>query len=345
MSLSKEFDSAVTQAENFHRSSNTAQFVQDYNKVASQLKAVDDKVDQLSLFSNNETLDDVSTENIKYIATKYHIAKFMEQYGGFSQGSASDRRERVATLAAVRRLYMNYLHRCRDYDLLEAKQQNFLDDIKDSHNPSLAELQPGDAATRRQAKIDAHKQEKLFTEALKVLDDPDTLDQMDDEVVRQILTDQLRLFALKSFQSLEDDTLELELLKNMIRMAGEDRPQPPPLQQPKGLFDKGYTDRLEMKNTELISKKGKVLKPFTLVSRDDAHAKVQGYGQKLPTMTVEELVDQELKNGGMVSESKHEEVDEDDIDAQDRELYHQREFDEFKDSHAKGSGNMKGNNG
>ncbi|GME99772.1 unnamed protein product [Ambrosiozyma monospora] len=55
-------------------------------------------------------------------------------------------------------------------------------------------------------------------------------------------------------------------------------------------------------------------------------------------MSIEELVDQELANGGMVKPQEPEpEVDEDDMNAADKETYKKREWDLFTEANPRGS--------
>ncbi|VEU21009.1 DEKNAAC101971 [Brettanomyces naardenensis] len=353
ITISRLFDAITGNAEDFHRDANRKIFVQKYSALLGQLKKLDSKVEQMHLFSSNESLDDISTENLKFLSIHYHMARFIQQFGGFGNDGTPDKKARLASLLEVNNLFMSYLHRTQDYNIIDKKQSDLLDSLKDSYHPELSEIEVKDPVMRRQSKIENYKKEKAFREALEVLQDRETLENMDDEVVRKILVDQLRYYALKSFQDLEDNLMEVELLKNMTKFEEEPTKTDEQDVRVKGKFDKGYTDKLESIERPVLSKDGRVLRPFTIVpskNREETRREVQGTGQKLPTMTVEEFVDHELKNGGMVAPSNTNEHEdnadrEDDYRYQDQETYRKREFDEFKDSHRKGSGNVKGNMG
>ncbi|QPG73105.1 hypothetical protein FOA43_000410 [Brettanomyces nanus] len=356
LTLSEEFDAVVERLNNFHRDGNRAAFVKQYNDRLDQLKDLDNKVDQLHLFSSNEPLDDISTDNLKFLAIPYHLAHFMEQYGGVRSDGAPDKRSRLVNLLHADSIYMGFLHRAQDYGILTKAQSELLDSLKENNQLELSQIEIRDPVLRRQRKIENYKKEKAFREALEVLKDKESMKEMDDEVVRNILQEQLQYYALKSFEALEGNVMELELLKNATRFEEQEVPtendsdRERKKQDQKGKFDKGFTDKVESIDNPVFSDKGRVLRPFTIVpaqTREQIRTGIQGTGQKLPTMTVEEFVDHELKNGGMVSNTnEHEDNDDKDNDQyQDKETYKQRELDEFKDYHAKGSGNTKGNMG
>lgn len=221
---------------------------------------------------------------------------------------------------------------------------------------------------RREAKIEKWQLEKMLREDVKALDHlkTDPVSQEDDDIenedeLRSLWQKKIQLCAIEAVSLLESLLMEKEMLDSVVKNVN-----PTDSLQIDGLtieedktdarikdlaFDKGFTDKVEVLDSErpLISKEGKVLRPFTIVSSDkraELKSKVFGTGQVLPTMTVEELVDYEMANGGMVKPEEPEpEIDEDDNNYQDKETYRLREWDEFTDTHKKGSGNKMGNLG
>ncbi|KAF4445654.1 TAP42 component of the Tor signaling pathway, partial [Fusarium albosuccineum] len=92
----------------------------------------------------------------------------------------------------------------------------------------------------------------------------------------------------------------------------------------------------------LLSTQGKPLQPFTLVgSRDQMARDVFRSGHNLPTMSIDEYLEEEKRRGNILQGGVEEKkvVDEDDMEAVDREMYKQREWDEFVDHNPKGAGN------
>ena len=95
----------------------------------------------------------------------------------------------------------------------------------------------------------------------------------------------------------------------------------------------------------ILSKDGKPLKPFTLLdSRQRLRDGVFRPDHSLPTMTIDEYLAEERRRGGIIEGGGEQSgaqvpVDEDDLEAADRETMKTREWDEFKENNPKGSGN------
>ncbi|KAG7885738.1 hypothetical protein KL938_000770 [Ogataea parapolymorpha] len=307
----------------------SAEYKEELKNVLDSLNSVKKSVQQMALFSVNEDIDEVSTGHLRYLAIDFYIAQVL----------GNTVINRASTLKTCNGLYLQFLYTLENYGILDKEQRSKLDAIKTSYDPQIDELRSKDPVTRRKSKIDEFKMEKGFKEKLKILESSD-FHNLDDEVVRQVYLDQLKYFALKSFQSIESNLMEIEVLANMPARPIEPVQEPDERERQKK-FDETYTDKVESLTNPILSKDGKVLRPFTIVpSRDQLQKKVFGTGQVLPTMTVEELVDQELANGGMVKESLPEkEFDEDNEEDVDRLTYKNREWDEFTDNNPRGSGN------
>lgn len=93
----------------------------------------------------------------------------------------------------------------------------------------------------------------------------------------------------------------------------------------------------------LLSKSGKPLQPFTLMDkRTDLQQGVFRSGHNLPTMTIDEYLEEERRRGGILEGGTRNEVpepDEDDLDKADEETMKARAWDEFKEDNPRGSGN------
>ena len=160
----------------------------------------------------------------------------------------------------------------------------------------------------------------------------------------------MKQFSYSAFHEIEQILFETELLKNFLKSpskfmestneTAQEKPQREATDQT------GYTERLETLNKPLLSKNGKVLRNFTLIGkRQELQGKVRGYGQYAPTMTIEEFLEKEweegrvLQGGPASAENQSTEIDEDDYKQSDIATYKAREWDEFKDTHPRGSGN------
>jgi immunoglobulin-binding protein 1 len=95
----------------------------------------------------------------------------------------------------------------------------------------------------------------------------------------------------------------------------------------------------------ILSKDGKPLKPFTLLdSRQRLRDGVFRPDHSLPTMTIDEYLEEEKRRGGMIEgggeqSGRPAEPDEENYEKADIETMKAREWDEFTEANPKGSGN------
>lgn len=328
-------------------------------------------IDRLDLFSDNETLEEVSSNYIPFINVKYYLASLfmnylLDQKATYAIDSEGDKLKfKSNNLDRSKSLFLHYLV---DLDtlgnVLSESQTLRLNSFSELYSPTFNELvgYNSNPALKRAEKIANYKLEKELNSKLAILDgyyratleeDEEALlfKRFDEEVVRAIYVDQLKLFSLHAFNNLELVVMEADVLSK--------RPSAP-LEHPEAKTDErekeeqhGYTSRLETlpfkekKFQDLISKHGKVLQPFTITSsKQDLQKKVFGTGQVLPSMSVEEYLDYELANGKMVKEEAKDTNQEENEDVYNSdEEYEKRAWDDWKDDNPKGSGNKMGNLG
>lgn len=311
---------------------------QDSDEYQGKLKELTQKflnlketVGRIGLFSDNESIEDVNTGEIQLLSVEYYLAQL------YAQNIAPSK---IHNLKKSILLYLQYLRSLSNYDLLTKDEVDKLDKLRE--DPFEIKNLSDTAMLRRDEKIAAYKLEKTLTTKIEYLSklesDENEYNNADEEEIRQLYIDQLKLFTLKTFNNIRFITQELEILQNIPE------PKIEPIEDKEETKDPtGYTEKLETVDKAFLSKEGKILKPFTIVKRDDLKKKVFGTGQYLPTMTVEDFLEQELANGGMVTgggnDGPEESSDEDDFDKNDRDTYKAREWDDFTESHAKGSGN------
>jgi len=101
-------------------------------------------------------------------------------------------------------------------------------------------------------------------------------------------------------------------------------------------------DRLSASNTgPILSQGGKPLRPFTLLdSRQTLQKGVFGPGHNLPTMTIDEYLEEERARGGIIegggaASGLSPEPDEDNYEKGDAETMKAREWDEFVEANPK----------
>ena len=114
----------------------------------------------------------------------------------------------------------------------------------------------------------------------------------------------------------------------------------------------GYSERLDGPTTmaglgrrggPLLSPGGKPLQPFTLTDKQtQLRQGVFKSGHNLPTMSIDEYLEEERRRGGIVEgggDLPQPETDEDNIEAVDAATMKAREWDEFVEANPKGAGN------
>lgn len=115
----------------------------------------------------------------------------------------------------------------------------------------------------------------------------------------------------------------------------------------------GYSERLDVglsqmlkggQSGPLLSKSGTPLQPFVLTSkRTELQKGVFRPSHNLPTMTIDEYLEEEKRRGGIIEGGDQSanpiEIDEDDLEKADEETMKARAWDEFKEANPRGSGN------
>lgn len=156
----------------------------------------------------------------------------------------------------------------------------------------------------------------------------------------------------QTFQSLESIAQELHIisLAPPAPPQGQNALAPDDRQNGRGDRD-NYSDRLDTQlpglkhSGPILSSDGKPLRPFTILdNRQRLQKGVFGPDHNLPTMTIDEYLEEEKRRGGIIEGGGEQsgirpEPDEDDFDKADEETMKARAWDEFTEDNPKGSGN------
>ncbi|CAG9937174.1 unnamed protein product [Clonostachys rosea f. rosea IK726] len=182
----------------------------------------------------------------------------------------------------------------------------------------LVKSPTADAAAKRNGKIASFKAEKALKEKLSILKaNPRYLENGDEELVRELYLTNTLFCVHTTFTSLDYLNRELSLLSlapPAPPVATQTDPSRPPPE------------------------------PFTLLgsgSRQELRRGVFRSGHNLPTMSIDEYLEEERRQGNILEGGTQPKtvVDEDDMDAVDRETYKARAWDDYTDDNRKGSGN------
>jgi len=303
---------------------------------------------QISLFSANECLEDIGTADLQYLLLDYRIAELISRVHG-------SQHERKARLEKAQKSYERYLKQLENYDMLSKSDVALLEEYSESPNTfSVAATQ--DPAARRDVKIKRFRDEKALKEKLTYMRQNPSILQNDESVARELQLTNIAYCTHQAFASLESIGQELHILSLAPSFENPD-----PQQRGSDARERNgrshadsYDSRLDSHLSAglrgpLLSKDGKPLRPFTLTAagtskRQEFQQGVFRPDHSLPTMSIDEYLEEERKRGGIIEgggpqSGVRPEVDEDDVDAADRETYKARQWDEFVEANPKGSGN------
>ncbi|KAI9902637.1 hypothetical protein N3K66_001989 [Trichothecium roseum] len=316
-----------------------------------------------SLFSPNEALDDVATRDLPLLLAEYRVAELLQRTPRL--GAA----EKLRVLGEARASYEGFLALADAYGLLPpggdaAKMLERYGEGRESFSVAAASV---DAAARRDAKIADFRRGKEIADKLAYLranpryvnDGEDNEDGKgggggggDEELVREVYLLDAAAAVHGTFQALDTMNREIEILAmapdirgqggDREHQHGQDRRTEAPdeslrIEHPSARAAAGH------RGGPILSKTGKPLQPFTLLpSRSHMARSVFRPGHNLPTMSVDEYLEEERRRGGIIEGTGDEPrppPDEDDMELADRETYKAREWDEFKDHNPRGAGN------
>ncbi|KAM9795364.1 immunoglobulin-binding protein 1 [Neosynchiropus ocellatus] len=290
------------------------------------LEETSSMVAQLDLFSRNEDLEEVATADLKYLLASPLLGALTLKITG--------KDKRLEALLAARTYFMDFLKRCKEYNLskfeLPSVQKLSPDQTLKSQppvaKPSSSQADLVAMAAQRQAKIERYRQKKELEARLDDVRKVVESGQADEETSRDFYLLNIRRWVAVSLEEIESIDQEMEILKTMAQGAPEtSRPARPPM------------------------------KPFVL-TKDVVQAQVFGAGYpSLPTMTVDDWYEQHRKHGALPDQGiPHRVSVDEDTDAKEREeeekerkadeddeeaLKKAREWDSWKDTHQRGYGN------
>lgn len=344
--LKQEFEHAVSIGESLKTFMGRPDSPEYQALVAQALKSFNkckEFVYKLSLYSDNESREDISTNDIKYLSVEYFMGQLTEK---------SQRLARLDTIKLAIDYYFKYLKDLKNYGLLDKVLSKRIQDTVSTGKITLRDIKSSDPSTMRAEKIERFKKGKELEQKIASLSS-----SADDEVIREIQFARLEVLAIEAVSALDMLNTELDMVSRFpppgsVSLAQHSAMEDSDDRTEKKEFAKSYTDKVEArltsKDVPLLTKDGKINRPFTIVSskREQLQRKVMGTGQYLPTMSVEEYLEEEMKRGGIIQgggpSSKKDDEDsesESDEEKEDEKTYKARQWDEFVEANPKGSGN------
>ncbi|KAF8911999.1 serine/threonine protein phosphatase PP2A-associated protein [Gymnopilus junonius] len=294
----------------------------------NDLKTLHAHIIDLSMFSPNDTLNDITTQDLLYLVLPYVFAQ--------AQGKlkTTKRVDRMNSLVQAEKYLQNYIGVLEKYEVVPADERALFD----RKTATVA-----DFAKRRELKINQYKKEKdlktrietirkrrrqrptsedastdidlalslLPSDTPKTSENHEELDPDTDEALRETTLLLLRLFYAQASTQLQAMEQELELLRNA--------PPSPELGLPdddKRETKRNHEDdewRLDIPvpggpdgKGPLMDSAGKPLRPFTILPSDAGErarlqAQIFSPGYNLPTMSVDEYLQIERQRGNVIT--------------------------------------------
>jgi len=279
-------------------------------------------VQQLSIFSSNETVEDVNTTDLKYVLVPWYLGDL----AGRLQGP-----KRMEHLKQSKALLQEFIDRCEKLELVG----------EDLHKIFTREG-TADPATRRQEKIDQYKREKVLADKLKdviarqeaksrsrmgrTAEDEDDEDELDREHILLLVDDGLN--QCLTLLPLIDQELQMIAMRPP---PGSEPPRPPSPPKPKpGQKGPSFT-------TITMSKEE--IRDAVFAMRNQPTMSLEEFGE----MQMKEAIEREKKQKAVAEARAKAEApagrDERGSEAlDDAATYKAREWDAYVESVPKGSG-------
>ncbi|KAF8964013.1 serine/threonine protein phosphatase PP2A-associated protein [Flammula alnicola] len=294
----------------------------------NDLKSLHSRIIELSIFSPNETLDDISTRDLVYLTVPYIFSEVQGRV------KTSNRVDRLNALIQAEKYVQNYISLLENYEVVPADERTLYD---------RKVAQVADFAKRRELKINQYKKEKdlrarvetirrrrgqapaaddiptdydlisslLPSSSPRALKTEEELDSETDEILRETTLLLLRLLYAHASAQLQSMEQELELLRNA---------PPSPIMGALDEDERNKTRKAEDNDWKLdipiaggpdgkgplLDPAGKPLRPFTILPSDAGErarlqSQVFGPGHRLPTMSIDEYLEIERQRGNILT--------------------------------------------
>ncbi|CAH1763086.1 2559_t:CDS:2 [Entrophospora sp. SA101] len=340
MTLSENFrigQELFNQIENNNPSSSDTTYQDQIKDAISHFSKCLVMVNQLKLFSSNETIEDINTGDLRFLLLEAYI-------GDLTVKLTIGNRSEILNIAKSH--LEQFLRNLEVHKFLKDMDRQYIEDQFSGVKK--------DPAKKREEKIARYKREKETKAKVEALhqqlssrrDKGKSKDEDDyDDINRDYVLTLIDLFTQKSIESLILINQELDLLNNMKKIQEQKNYNE---SSTSSLNDDNKIEEISRNNEgPLLSKEGKPLRSFIITNqREEILQKVFRPGWRLPTMTIDEYLQKEAERGNIISGGgnmpEKKEIDDDDEQAVNAETYKAREWDEFKDANPRGSGNQMG---
>lgn len=304
-------------------------------------------VNQLHLFSENEEIEEVASNEIRYML----LSALLGYFHNLNQHAS-----RLDSVHKAKSHYRDFLQMCKSYKVTAVHIPVDMEDTGDdeeSKDTQVAKPSGGmdlrAMAVQRQSKIERFRQSKTYEGRLKELSALVEKDTVDEEVKREFYLTQVKRWINTALDELESLESEIQILRQMAEKKKHGHHGAGPA------LGEGHAH----------NSKPKGLRPFIL-TKDMIQKQVFGLGYpSIPALSIEEFYEQKVRDGtfsmphsgqGGLSlqemaanpDKAKEDIEKEDAEKEKREeeddvelLARARRMDEYKDDHRRGWGNRK----
>jgi len=280
-------------------------------------------VQSASMFSSNEELDDISSGSLKYLLVEYYIAQLLEKIVDVDSSTRDVSRIRNLKLATDR--YWAFLNKCESIKLVHKQ------DLESFHREGSV-----NATIKREEKVARFKREQEAQNRLKetikkrgkngFIGNETEDEEEDDDTLREFSLLLLDIAIRKSVENYISAKEEADMLEQVIKMKEKSGGKlPPPPEKPP-----------QFQNFVLLPSK-----------REQLKKEVFRPSYPLPTMTVEEWAEEQMRLGLMPSPgdvpTTQKKKEEDNEEEEEKATLKARAWDDWKDDHPRGVGNKNDN--
>ena len=303
-----------------------------------------DMVNTLEIFSSNESIDEITTLEIKYLL----LPAFL---GYFTNKKVTD--DRLEIVKKSRDCYRSFIKLCKTFTLTNVTLQALGSDETDESDgrgsaakPSTMELIKADVV-RRQEKIERYKTKTSLEKELQELYLEVKKEHIDEEVKRDYYLKLVKKWVSDALDALDSIETEVAILEHMKKMKANSKTS---TQSNPGDFSCDGRDCKSHSKSKFT--------PF-IITKDQVQKQVFGLGYpSIPTVTVDEFYDQRVQQGlfpgpdakprtvqpdeeaeEREKERKDAEKEKKEEEEDEEELRRARDWDEYRDDHRRGWGN------
>lgn len=306
-----------------------------FHNARRMLETASDLIESLALFSDNETIDDVATNDLKYLLVPAYLAKITI--------SSDCGPNRLQVFQKAEQSLKKFLSRILRYGLGDESVELALKHSQEEGLSNKVSTQSLEMAMQnRNVKIEKYKKRKLLDNRLEELENRVTSGkEVDDEVLREYYMSLIKKWIDESLDSLEGEV------------------------KPALFFEQNRSSSSDLPNVSTSTQQVPIRGETITIVKNDLQKQVFGLGYpSRPTVTVDEFINKKINDGDLafqahkevyanslqryaekpdlrreqeeLSDAEHDEKEErDDVE----ELNNKRRWDEFKDDNPRGSGN------